>query len=186
MTTRVFSACGAAALVVAAFLLGTSACSPPSRHAALSLFFDGVPPLPPPGPPPGSEAAIAQAASPQKAGFREHGPYGAKLCSSCHLSTAANTYVVPKQQLCAHCHDIDLAKQYVHGPIASEGCTSCHDPHSSPYRYLLSAGPETFCYGCHDKQDVAADPAHKDTTRTCNGCHDPHASDEKHLLRPKG
>ena len=58
-------------------------------------------------------------------------------------------------QLCGRCHELDLTRRYVHGPLASGGCTVCHDPHSSRYRYLLVSDSDGFCLSCHDARRVA-------------------------------
>lgn len=180
MGIRSFAACVAAVLLVA------PACNPTTRYHALSLIFDGVPPPAPETPLANQVASTTEGSSTAAVRFREHGPYGAKLCPACHESTSANTFVVPKEQLCAHCHEFKIDKKFVHGPIVSSGCTSCHDPHSSVYPKLLVAAPETFCYRCHDKEEIAASPAHKETTKGCTDCHDPHQSDNDHLLRSPG
>lgn len=181
MRMRPSAACAALALGLLA------ACSPPSRHAALEFFFDGVPPYvePPPEPPAGSTAATALVPlrDPSRRRFREHGPYGARLCTSCHEKAASNTYVVPKEKLCAQCHELDLDREYLHGPVASGGCTECHDPHSSNHRYLLVAEPKTFCFRCHEKDEVAALAVHEEPLDPCTSCHDPHASDDPMLMR---
>lgn len=181
MRTRVIAACLGLALGAA------TACSPPSRHAALEFFFDGVPPYeePAPAPAPGTAdtAAVATLRDLSRPRFREHGPYGARLCNACHESTASNTYVVPKERLCANCHDLQLDREYLHGPVAGGGCTECHDPHSSNWRHLLVSDPATFCYRCHDKEEVAALSVHDDPAEPCTGCHDPHQGDNPMLLR---
>jgi len=155
-------------------------CDATTRYNVLSTVFDGVPP-------PSEEKAVsaeAQTSPARPAGrFGDHGPYAAKLCTACHASAASNTFVVPKNELCFHCHDIKIDKKYVHGPLASGGCTSCHDPHGSRYRYLLIAEGDSFCVGCHNPKDVEKNPAHAGVDGHCTSCHDPHMSDRKYLLR---
>lgn len=178
MRTGALAACGLA------LLLAGQACSPPARHATLTLFFDGVPDLPSPVEnKPMQVLAAHDGPRVRKPGYRAHGPYGARLCSACHLSTASNSFVVPKEKLCQNCHDFPLDKAHLHGPVAAGGCISCHDPHGSAHPSLLVADPATFCYRCHEQQDVASLPAHKETTKACTECHDPHQSDREHLLR---
>lgn len=178
MRFRTLAACGLVAL------LAGQACSPPARHATLSFFFDGVPDLPPPvetAPP--QVLAAHEGPRVRKPGYRAHGPYGARLCDACHLSTSANSFVVPKEKLCLNCHEMRLDKAHLHGPVAAGGCTDCHDPHGSSHPSLLVADGATFCYRCHEQQDVVALPAHRETTKACTECHDPHQSDREHLLR---
>jgi len=164
----------------AALLLAGTACNTPTRHAALTFFFDGVPPLETP-PPPGQ--AVAEAGAGPERFFREHGPYGAKLCSSCHESTASNSFVAPRDQLCVHCHSFEPKKKFEHDPSASGDCMSCHDPHSSAYRYLLVASPNAVCAECHEKETLPEDESHTNSAKACVGCHDPHQSDKEYLLR---
>jgi len=171
-----------AGMSVAAVLM--TSCDPAARYRVLSFVFDGVPPpqvagegqgQPTQTPPGGVEL--------HKGAFREHGPYGAKLCNACHESAASNTFVVRRDQLCVRCHEIQVDKKYVHGPLASGGCTACHDPHSSKYRYLLLAEADGFCFSCHDREAVATVGAHAGVGEDCTACHTPHASDKQYLLR---
>jgi predicted CXXCH cytochrome family protein len=166
-----------------AAVLGTS-CDPTSRYRVLSLFFDGVPPPEVAGEIAGQEETVsASSAAARKVGFREHGPYAAKLCGACHESAASNTFVVPREQLCFRCHELKVDKKYVHGPLASGGCTACHDPHSSKYRYFLLSESDTFCLRCHDRQTVDRVAAHAGVENECTSCHDAHMSDKQYLLR---
>jgi predicted CXXCH cytochrome family protein len=158
-------------------------CDAPSRYRVLTFFFDGVPPPRTAGETEGGQAAIVNGVQPRQIGLREHGPYGAKLCTACHESAATNTFVVPRDQLCFRCHDIRLDKKYIHGPLASGGCTACHDPHSSRYRYLLVSESETFCLHCHDRDAIQRIGAHAGHEEQCTSCHNPHMSDNKYLLR---
>ena len=178
MTNRTFAACAAVTL-----LLAGTACNPPARHAALTFFFDGVPPLQAP-PAPGQEVAAAGAAAQRPVvRYREHGPYAAKLCNSCHESTSGNRFVAPREKLCAHCHDLGPDKKIQHNPMASGDCLSCHDAHSSRQPFLLIAEVTSVCSGCHEKDALPQDAVHTEAGNPCNDCHDPHQSDNENLLR---
>ncbi len=159
-------------------------CSVATRHKVLTVFFDGVP-EPNQGTTPGGEQAAAAASGPGVPGrlFGEHGPFAAKLCGACHESAATNALIVPKDELCFICHRLPRDKKYVHGPLAAGGCLSCHDPHSSRYRYLLVSEPEAFCLQCHDKQAVSRVAAHAGVEQACTDCHDAHMSDNRYLLK---
>jgi predicted CXXCH cytochrome family protein len=175
MPGRIPAACAGLALFFAA-----SACSPPARHATLSFFFDGVPPLaevPAPGEPMAAHAVPAQKR------FLGHGPYAARLCNSCHDSAAGNSFVAPLDELCTRCHDLGPPKKVVHDPAGSGECLACHDPHDSAQPYLLVAAPNKVCGDCHEQAVLPEDAAHTDPGRTCTECHDPHQSDKESLLR---
>jgi predicted CXXCH cytochrome family protein len=170
-----------AACALATALL-SAACAAGTRYRVMSFLFDGVPPpraaaaTAPAGGAPG--AAVPAAVTPH-----DHGPYAARMCGACHEAAATNALVAPKDQLCFRCHELRMDRKYVHGPIASGGCLVCHDPHSSPYRYLLVSDSDSFCFHCHDHAAVAAAPGHEGVESGCTGCHDAHASDTKYLLK---
>jgi predicted CXXCH cytochrome family protein len=205
-----FALLAAGAVAFGAVAVLASGCSTSKHHRVLSFFFDGVPE---------PEAAVVSTAPEVQAtvGRRlvrpgEHGPYAAKLCDSCHDSRATNALVAPIDQLCVRCHQLGETKAYVHGPLASGGCTVCHDPHRSPNRYLLVSASDGFCLDCHDRaalsvvktaggvaapaagevEGAEAAPetpetpqidAHAGDATNCTDCHDAHMSDRKYLLR---
>lgn len=168
-------------IIMAALSMG---CNPTSRYKVLSFFFDGVPPLRVTEATQGENGALAKpAAQSRKVVAQGHGPYAARLCGACHESAATNALVVPREQLCFKCHEFRMDKKYIHGPLASGGCTACHDPHSSQYRYLLVSESDGFCLHCHDRQALARTAAHAGVEEQCTACHDAHMSDKKYLLR---
>ena len=157
-------------------------CSAQTRYEVLSFFFDGVPT---------PQEQAAQAARAAGAGGRDrgkqdergstHGPYGAKMCIACHDANT-NALLLPKEQLCMNCHDLQLGRRQ-HGPAAAGGCLVCHDPHRSSNRYLLVAPAREFCLYCHDRKDVYAQDVHRGNTAACTDCHNPHGSDNEFFLR---
>jgi len=170
-----------AACACSAALL-TATCAPATRYKVLSTLFDGVPP--PRAPAVASGAAGTGLAVPAPlVAPRDHGPYAARMCGACHEAAATNALVVPRDQLCFRCHELRVDRRYVHGPVASGGCLVCHDPHSSPYRYLLVSDSDSFCFYCHDRAAVATIAGHEGVESGCTGCHDAHASDTKYLLK---
>ena len=171
-----------AACALFAALLSAS-CATATRYKVLSFLFDGVPPPPAPGTASQAAGAPGGAAAAPVLMSRDHGPYAARMCGACHEAAATNALVEPKDQLCFRCHELRVDRRYVHGPVASGGCLVCHDPHSSPYRFLLVSDSDSFCFHCHDHAAVAAVPGHEGVESGCTGCHDAHASDTKFLLR---
>jgi len=159
-------------------------CSATSRHKALTIFFDGVPPLDAPLAEKGPLVTATTIGVPSKQNTgSEHGPYAAKLCNACHEGGATNALVAPNDELCYRCHTIKLDRMFIHGPLASGGCLVCHDPHSSRYPYLLVSDSGSFCLGCHDRETVARIEGHGEPNENCTTCHEAHGSDVKYLLK---
>ena len=166
--------------LVAALAAG---CSAASRHDILTHLFDGVPPAAPAAEPVPSRPAARTVAAQRIVGYQEHGPYAARLCSTCHEPGATNALMAPPDELCFKCHNLRLDRKYIHGPLASGGCLVCHDPHSSQYRYLLVSESDGFCSHCHDKAAIEKVPAHLGAGEACTTCHDAHMSDRAFLLK---
>ena len=84
--------------------------------------------------------------------FRQLLPGREISCSYCHgdnhQELIQDTGIVP----CYQCHSYikkliaDKAgkPRDVHETLAQDRCSACHDPHSSPYRYLLRDEPESY------------------------------------------
>lgn len=98
---------------------------------------------------------------------------------------------LPGDRLCASCHgDLEgetLARRFavVHAPVASGGCTFCHDPHRSAWPRLLKApdGPG-LCGRCHDPAVSERICTRSDRSDAdCLHCHLPHAGPARGLLR---
>jgi predicted CXXCH cytochrome family protein len=167
-------------------ILVIAGCAARSRYKVLSFFFDGVP---------DPDAVVAAAKGPEtgaaggqgggetrRSGFLEHGPYGARLCHACH-QRASNSLIMPVEKLCLNCHNLNLTKKFVHGPVAAGGCIVCHDPHSSGRKFLLRSDPRQFCLHCHEKKAVFRNPAHKGEDAACTECHDAHSSNKRFMLK---
>ncbi len=165
-----------------ALVFAVSGCSPETRYATLSFFFDGVPK---PGEQPletrglgGDARARAHVAT------RSHGPYAAKMCSACHMQDSSNRLILPVEKLCLNCHNLNIKKRIIHGPVASGGCRMCHNPHGTGKPFLLDSEPSTFCLNCHDPAEIGSREVHKAASGTdCTECHNPHGSDNDFLLK---
>ena len=163
---------------------GNAIWSPQQRYRILSFFFDGVPDPTKKNLEEGSGGEGKNAKTSMRASYHEHGPFAAKLCDSCHESTGSNKLILPIEELCINCHQLNIKKRLVHGPLATGNCRTCHDPHGSSYRYLLVTESKTFCYFCHNSEDILKREVHqKNNTEECTACHDAHASDKDFLLK---
>ena len=82
----------------------------------------------------------------------------AKQCYECHIQSPAlidvkeavsipwlkvqlpSSLVLPLTDLCLECHPpkkISAAHLSSEGPVSDGNCTFCHDPHHSPFQYML-------------------------------------------------
>ena len=90
----------------------------------------------------------------------------------------------PRDSLCATeaCHPtVASSAAFLHGPVATGDCASCHLPHSSAQRHLLKRTERQLCFGCH--QQLISCPAGGGSERSaCTTCHDPHQGENRFLL----
>jgi predicted CXXCH cytochrome family protein len=163
-----------------------------------------------------------------------HGPLGDTVsCINCHNphSSAENRLLkYSAGKLCLTCHNktirtdssvianigqtISRAKS-VHSPVESGECTTCHHPHFSETKLLLTGnfpdsqyvkseiGRFDLCFMCHDADLFSARETETGTNfrngnanlhfihvnsgkgRNCNMCHDVHAAQNLKLIRDK-
>lgn len=95
--------------------------------------------------------------------------------------------VAPEEDLCWTCHGSmgrKLGDTYQHQPFETGRCTSCHDPHASDFRVLLTQAPNKICFTCHPiGQELNRKQAHSPVAQGwCIDCHDPHASNFKGMI----
>lgn len=96
-----------------------------------------------------------------------------------------------KGKICVACHT-DFAEKmklpFVHSPVKSGDCSSCHNPHTSGHGKLTALGANKICISCHDgilpSKPQSVHQAAADGN--CMTCHDPHASNNKFNLRSSG
>lgn len=173
-------------LIISLIVMLLHGCSDPvKRYRILSFFFDGVPQ---PGITEptltGGEQKI-ESNLPEKKPLHipaEHGPYAARMCSGCHRKDT-NELIMPTERLCFYCHNMDIEKKWLHGPIAAGGCRVCHMPHSSGYAYMLVSEPREFCLYCHDRADILKNDVHRYSELGCLDCHDAHTGNDRFLLK---
>jgi predicted CXXCH cytochrome family protein len=130
-----------------------------------------------------------------------HGPVAAESCGECHvpqpagkpgrMTLAKGATKDNTAPLCTGCHEevgAQLKKEFVHGPVASGDCSSCHDPHGSAFPLMLAAERTASCLVCHDSIAAAVKQKarHSPALASCGLCHDPHASEHPAQLRARG
>ena len=114
-------------------------------------------------------------------------------CTSCHseLDTGKVPHKVTgknskglstkEPDICYECHDAPAFGQKVVHEALEEGCTGCHNPHSSKNSKLLSSPAPELCYECHDKFEGTL--VHGPVSEgECLECHTPHSGSRAKLL----
>ncbi len=126
-----------------------------------------------------------------------HGPFATGQCTLCHQPHESNFKHLlrgsnePEQ--CFGCHigkkTAMAISQKVHKP-AAEKCSTCHNPHASPFPFELHEPINDTCLSCHE--DIAQ-MVHSATVshdalfmeQGCANCHDAHASQDMNLLKDR-
>ena len=130
---------------------------------------------------------------PSKRAKSSHAPYESKACMVCHNKKKGGRGVGrPKKnmtKICFTCHS-ELKRvlgkyKHMHKPVKA-GCISCHNPHNSVCKKLLTAPKPRLCTNCHVsiKTKINLKVKH-DAMRqgaSCSNCHDPHGSNIEKLL----
>lgn len=126
-----------------------------------------------------------------------HGALTKPGCTSCHRpvvneagkcrSHAASKWslVRSEPELCYGCHQRKDQTKVVHTAIRQGSCLSCHTPHSSAYKGLLSSPSEKICFDCHDSDSLITKPVkHAPVAEgRCVECHSPHGGSLPNNLR---
>lgn len=196
-----------AALTLLAALTG---CSTQQRHAALTFFFEGVPPLEgesprlpasatlvatsaPPAAVTGSASTIdaipgvEATAVPVTPAWPPHKPYVERKCNTCHASTFSEALKGPIKGICLACHEKVLnAGMVQHWPAKKGMCDSCHQSHQSVNDHLLNRPVPTLCLDCHDSRDTQRYVHFPVRRGRCFSCHTAHESKPAGLLRAGG
>jgi predicted CXXCH cytochrome family protein len=117
--------------------------------------------------------------------------YGCPTCHTAldaskvpHVKTNKTAFGLSEVQpgLCYECHDTFTGTS-VH-PALTLGCTSCHDPHSSPNNKLLVKKIPELCFTCHARALFTMKHVHAPVAQgKCLACHNPHATNNMALLR---
>ncbi len=114
-----------------------------------------------------------------------------KSCIACHKVTPVNNPELPhtkdtlslNRHLCLSCHDFKISDENMHSPVKKERCTYCHNPHSSPNKFLLREPQADLCSKCHKKVLPSTYLVrHRPATNDCGKCHAVHGSDKESYI----
>ncbi|MFO0752113.1 MAG: cytochrome c3 family protein [Thermodesulfovibrionales bacterium] len=118
-----------------------------------------------------------------------HGPAAVGQCGICHVSQGNHVFAPIKNagELCYKCHERVDTMKGVHKPVKEGSCTKCHDPHQSPYRYMLRGEGPALCFRCHDKRIAGGSFVHGPVAAGgCSMCHNPHQTEYPKMLSAVG
>ncbi len=142
-----------------------------------------------------------------------HGPFGAGQCDLCHEAVSPEgpkkpskeepkktafgslqrlipqKLVAPLKEMCIECHITKSIEQaynkglWMHGPVSDGLCTGCHDPHQTPFKYILLKGKSIdLCTQCHAEGLILKTEDHT-KNEECVSCHNPHMGKDRFLLK---
>ncbi len=134
----------------------------------------------------GPEAAAAR-------GDWQHGPVANGQCVRCHQPHGSQRrflLAAPPAELCLGCHaekgPAAARRQglWLHGPVATGPCTTCHQPHGGPRpAFIKAADTVALCTSCHEEAALASNDAHPEPPfPPCTECHNPHLGSDRLLL----
>ncbi|MEJ2111477.1 MAG: cytochrome c3 family protein [Acidobacteriota bacterium] len=101
---------------------------------------------------------------------------GKELCGSCHEEKTLDLSSIPSL---AELKPVQIGEgTYLHEPLEEGQCIDCHNPHSGPNEFLLSASTVAeSCLECHDDMNFNVKNSHEPVDeRKCTECHDSHSS----------
>lgn len=82
----------------------------------------------------------------------------------------------------AECHADFKQLQYVHGPVAAQGCDACHGPEQPGHKFPLKRAGTAVCSFCHAALTGKSTVHAALKQGNCTRCHNPHGSSTKFLL----
>lgn len=125
--------------------------------------------------------------------------FGKFMCKHCHKPVQANRHKFKPadktQTTCIGCHkDFKPGHgkrkhwRFEHGPVAVGACLTCHNPHGSNKKNLMSHSQAKLCMNCHNDLSASRSGLHKThkpvKDAKCMSCHEAHGSKDRHMLHP--
>jgi len=89
----------------------------------------------------------------------------------------------------ANATDTEMNQKGRHEPFKKYQCSSCHNPHTSNYEYLVRNEIGTLCKSCHKGKKGSFDKKYSHLPfeeGECLKCHNPHSSKNPKLLTARG
>lgn len=89
-------------------------------------------------------------------------PEGKMSCADCHhphkgsAIAGGGTQLATEHETCSKCHTAQGGPFVFEHEAVREGCTTCHKPHGSVNRRMLTERNSTLCLKCHFQQQAAA------------------------------
>jgi predicted CXXCH cytochrome family protein len=79
------------------------------------------------------------------------------------------------------CHSDFGKDKYVHGPVATGDCTTCHQQEGK-HKFKTIKQVSAVCYQCHEENNTMKNVHPPVKEGDCTGCHSPHQSPNKFQL----
>ncbi len=130
-----------------------------------------------------------------------HGPVAAGQCKVCHIANEKDfkkhiekpksfvDFSFPKEKpICVMCHDTKFDGKFIHDPVKSGDCLSCHNSHGGNNKFFLNGKTESeTCFQCHENNKTVKSQLHGPVgAGECAACHNPHSSNNKFQLKLSG
>lgn len=86
--------------------------------------------------------------------------------------------------LASGCHEGLGAQRWLHGPVASGNCATCHEAQGAEADHLFQITIEGagLCFSCHESRDPGAYEHEPHAEGLCLDCHDPHGGTDKSFI----
>jgi predicted CXXCH cytochrome family protein len=107
-----------------------------------------------------------------------------EICSPCHQMEPVEIDKKPpkpEDSSCFTCHRRITEYKFVHGPVSTWSCLSCHKSDAKDWKYSVLKPDSKVCFECHEdnmKLWESKKFRHGPSLSDCTICHNPHASDE--------